>query len=84
MMASGSSKSRGGTNRISIIADHREKRTKTCEWLRTFDATIIEKQLDVADYIVSDRVGIERKTVSDLLESVLNQRLFRHSISRIH
>ncbi len=76
-MVAGSSGSSGGGGRISIIADHREKRTKTCEWLRTFDARIIEKQLDVADYIVSDRVGIERKTVSDLLESVLNQRLFR-------
>jgi ERCC4-type nuclease len=63
--------------KISIITDYREKRTKTCEWLRTFDAKIIEKKLDVADYIVSDRVGIERKTVNDLLQSVLNQRLFR-------
>jgi Fanconi anemia group M protein len=64
-------------DKISIITDHRERRTKTCEWLRTFDARIIEKQLEVADYIVSDRVGIERKTVNDLLQSVLNQRLFR-------
>jgi Fanconi anemia group M protein len=62
---------------VSIIADHREKATKACEWLRTYDARIIEKQLDVADYIVSDRVGIERKTVNDLLQSVLDQRLFR-------
>ena len=62
---------------ISIIADHREKRTKTCEWLRSFDAKVIERQLEVADYIVSDRVGIERKTASDFLQSVLDQRLFR-------
>ena len=62
---------------ISIIADHREKRTKTCEWLRSFDARVIEKQLEVADYIVSDKVGIERKTASDFLQSVMNQRLFR-------
>jgi ERCC4-type nuclease len=64
-------------DRISIIADHRERRTKACEWLRTYDARIIEQALDVADYIVSDRVGIERKTVSDLLQSVIDQRLFR-------
>ena len=62
---------------ISIIADHRERKTKTCEWLRTYDAKIIEQQLEVADYIVSDRVGIERKTVNDLLQSVIDQRLFR-------
>jgi len=64
-------------DKISIIADKREKRTKTCAWLHSFDARIIEKQLDVADYIVSDRVGIERKTVQDFLQSVLDQRLFR-------
>ena len=64
-------------DKVSIIADHREKRTKTCEWLRTFDARIIEKQLEVADYIVSDKVGIERKTVNDFLESLMNNRIFR-------
>jgi Fanconi anemia group M protein len=63
--------------RIGIIADQRESRTKTYEWLKSFDATIIEKQLDVGDYIVSDRVGIERKTITDFLQSILNQRLFR-------
>jgi len=63
-------------DKVTIIADHREKRTKTCEWLRTFDARIVEQQLDVADYIVSDRVGIERKTVDDFLTSLMNQRLF--------
>jgi ERCC4-type nuclease len=62
--------------RVEIIADHREKRTKTCEWLRTFDAEIIEKQLDVADYIVSESVGIERKTTDDFLSCIMNQRLF--------
>ncbi len=64
-------------DKISIIADKREKRTKTYAWLHSFDARIIEKQLDVADYIVSDTVGIERKTVQDFLQSVLDQRLFR-------
>ena len=64
-------------DKVTIIADHRESRTKTWEWLKTFDARIIERQLEVADYIVSDRVGIERKTVDDFLTSLLNQRIFR-------
>jgi ERCC4-type nuclease len=62
--------------RVSIITDHRESRTRTIQWLRSFDAEIVEKQLDVADYIVSESVGIERKTVADFLSSLLDQRLF--------
>ncbi len=62
--------------RVELIVDHREKRTRTFEWLKTFDADITEKQLDVADYIVSDRIGIERKTVDDFLNSIFSKRLF--------
>jgi len=63
--------------KVSIIADHRERRTMAFEWLGTYGAEILEKQLDVGDYIVSERVGIERKTVDDFLECIINQRLFR-------
>jgi Fanconi anemia group M protein len=66
-----------GTGKVSIIADHRERASRTCEWLRAFNAQIIEKQLEVADYIVSEQVGIERKTVEDFLSSIMSQRLFR-------
>ena len=61
---------------VEIIADHREKGSKTFEWLKSFDADVREKQLDVADYIVSGRIGIERKTVEDFLNSFFDQRLF--------
>ena len=67
----------GGSGKVSIIADHRERASRTCEWLRSFNAEIIEKQLPVGDYIVSEKVGIERKTVEDFLSSILDQRLFR-------
>ncbi len=72
MAAHGDSRGR----RVEIIADHREKGTKTFEWLKTFDADVREEQLDVADYIVSEHIGIERKTVSDFLTSFFDQRLF--------
>lgn len=62
--------------KVEIIADHREKGTKTYEWLSSFDVNISDKQLDVADYIVSEHIGIERKTVDDFLTSFFNQRLF--------
>jgi ERCC4-type nuclease len=66
-----------GNGKVQIIADHREKASGTCEWLRAFNAQVVEKQLDVADYIVSEHVAIERKTVGDFLSSIMNQRLFR-------
>jgi ERCC4-type nuclease len=65
-----------GGKKVEIIADHREKGTKTFQWLKTFDAEIREEQLDVADYIVSEHIGIERKTVDDFLASFFDQRLF--------
>ncbi|MFH0956296.1 MAG: ERCC4 domain-containing protein [Candidatus Aenigmatarchaeota archaeon] len=67
----------GSNGKVSIIADHRERASGTCEWLRAFNAQVIEKQLAVADYIVSEQVGIERKTVEDFLGSIVSQRLFR-------
>jgi Fanconi anemia group M protein len=72
-MAANSGKS---VQKVSITADCRERQSRTCDWLRSFDAEVVEKQLEVADYIVSDRVGIERKTIDDFLESVINGRIF--------
>jgi ERCC4-type nuclease len=66
----------GSARKVTIIADCRERQSKTCQWLRSLEAEVVEKQLEVADYIVSDRVGIERKTVEDFLESVINGRIF--------
>lgn len=65
------------SDKVRIISDHREKRTKTSEWLRSLNTHIIEHQLEVADYIVSEKVGIERKTVSDFLQSLIDKRLFK-------
>lgn len=67
----------GNNGKVSIIADHRERASRTCEWLRSFNAEILEKQLAVGDYIVSEKVGIERKTVNDFLSSIVDQRLFK-------
>ncbi|MDD4307462.1 MAG: ERCC4 domain-containing protein, partial [Thermoplasmata archaeon] len=35
------------------------------------------KQLDVGDYLISDRVGVERKEVADLHASIMDGRLFQ-------
>ena len=58
-----------------IIVDHREFRSQVVVLLsRT--ATIEPHQLEVGDYILSSRVGVERKEVGDFLGSLLDGRLF--------
>ncbi len=57
-----------------IFTDIRE--TKLLKELVDMDAEIATKQLEVGDFMLSDRVCIERKTVSDFLESIIDGRLF--------
>jgi Fanconi anemia group M protein len=46
------------------------------------DVTIEPQQLDIGDYILSSRIGVERKTTDDFLDSLLNGKLFKQ-ISRL-
>jgi ERCC4-type nuclease len=63
-----------------IIYDTREARTHVLRHLKKFDdVTIIQKQLDIADYLVPSSEGtiaIERKRASDFLQSISDGRLF--------
>lgn len=62
--------------KVVVIADTREMRNDVTRSLRNFDLVLQEKQLEVGDYICSDRVGVERKRVSDFLDSIIDQRIF--------
>ncbi len=57
---------------LEIYADVRESRSGIVKRLSE-SARVVVKQLDVADYVLSDRVGVERKTVDDFLESMVNK-----------
>ena len=57
-----------------IIVDHREKSSLVPSLLLKLNFDIEFKQLNVADYIIKD-VAIERKTVSDFINSMINRRL---------
>ncbi len=66
----------GGQN-IDIIVDSRESGNHVHSYLSGMeDVNVIRKQLKVADYICSDRVGVERKTIPDFLRSITDQRMF--------
>lgn len=61
---------------VKIIIDHRESRSAVMRFLSQKDITIEPQQLDVGDYIISSRIGVERKTVDDFLNSLIDGKLF--------
>ncbi len=60
---------------LRIIVDHREPQQIKKRLLK-LSMRIDEQQLDIADYIVSDQVACERKTGTDLIASLTDNRLF--------
>lgn len=67
-------KSEGG---ITVIVDSRELRSKAVKTLYERGVHIKSKRLEVADFVVSDRVAIERKTLKDFESSIIDGRLFK-------
>jgi ERCC4-type nuclease len=65
------------TDRVLVYADCREAPSQVNSYMEDMGTRVCLRQLRVGDYIASDRVGIERKTIPDFLGSVMNQRLFR-------
>ena len=63
-------------NEIEIIIDSREFLSEVVRYLSDYDCKITIKRLDVGDYILSDDVIIERKTSSDFVNSIIDNRLF--------
>ena len=61
---------------VKVVVDSRELRSEVVKYLREIGASIEVRNLEVADYVVSDRVAVERKTVEDFLNSVIQNRLF--------
>lgn len=61
--------------RIKIIADHREEASGVISELEELGVDLQICQLKVGDFILSDRVGVERKSVDDFLQSIVDKRL---------
>ncbi len=59
-----------------IKVDKGELRSGITDYLKNFGCEIEEEKLELADYIVSDRVAIERKTFADFISSIKDLRLF--------
>lgn len=61
---------------IKIVVDNREMRSGIAQALKKLGAALQVESLEVGDYIVSDRVGVEAKTSNDLAKSIVDRRLF--------
>lgn len=62
-----------------IIVDNRERNLNILEGLERNNVCITFAQLPVGDYIISERLCVERKTVSDFESSIINTRLFEQA-----
>lgn len=65
------------SGKIVVISDYREREVN--EHLKKLGAIVNEQPLEVADFIASDRVCIERKTHSDFVSSIIDGRIFEQS-----
>ncbi|MHA1649438.1 MAG: DEAD/DEAH box helicase [Candidatus Helarchaeota archaeon] len=63
--------------KFEIIVDHREYSSSLVKELVTFGFKIKLAQLPVADYLLGNRILIERKTCEDFSKSIIDGRLFK-------
>ncbi len=66
-------------SQVTIIVDHREYRSPVAKNLTLKEANVEAQQLDTGDYILSTRIGVERKTVEDYLGSLIEGKLFKQA-----
>jgi ERCC4-related helicase len=60
---------------LTIYADYREKGAGIIKELSEKGVKVELSRLDVADYLLSDRVAVERKTAKDFVDSIIDGRL---------
>ncbi|MFX1303017.1 MAG: DEAD/DEAH box helicase [Promethearchaeota archaeon] len=61
---------------IEIICDNRETASPVVRILSLMGINLRLEQLSVGDYVISERVGIERKSAKDFNDSIIDGRLF--------
>lgn len=62
---------------MRIVADERERGSGIPTLLENMGVRVVYDLLEMGDYLLSDKVAIERKTVQDLVASIFDGRLFK-------
>ncbi len=66
-------------NEIVVIADYREK--EVISTLRELGAKVNEMNLEVGDFVASEKIAFERKQHSDFVSSIIDGRIFEQAES---
>ncbi|MDO8428085.1 MAG: ERCC4 domain-containing protein, partial [Candidatus Diapherotrites archaeon] len=61
---------------VLIYADSREQGSEVLRKLKELNCRLEIKQLEVGDFILSNQICVERKSVEDFLQSMIDGRLF--------
>ena len=61
--------------KTTIVVDNREKNSLVASELVSLGNKIDFKQLEIADYLINN-IAIERKTQTDLIQSIIDKRIF--------
>ncbi|MFX1256984.1 MAG: DEAD/DEAH box helicase [Promethearchaeota archaeon] len=69
-----------GANEFEVICDNRETASPIIRFLSLIGINLRLEHLTVADYVISNRVGIERKSAQDFNDSIKDGRLFNELI----
>jgi Fanconi anemia group M protein len=64
-------------DKVLIFVDAREANTGILEYFIQYNCIIQKKMLLYGDFVVSDRVCIEKKLVKDFIQSIMDKRLFQ-------
>ncbi|MBU3904863.1 MAG: hypothetical protein KJ906_01800 [Nanoarchaeota archaeon] len=62
---------------VIVFMDKRENTSRLTQYFDQYDCDLQKKMLLYGDFLVSDRVCIERKTTSDFISSIVDRRLFQ-------
>lgn len=64
-------------SRVLVFIDTREAASGIIEYFGQYDCEVQKKMLLLGDFVLSDRVVIEKKTVQDFTKSIVDKRLFQ-------
>ncbi len=69
------------SEKVKIIIDSRESKSGIAKELSQMDIEINLQQITIGDFVLSSRVGVERKDVADFSQSIIDGRLFQQLIA---
>jgi len=66
---------------LTILADHRERRSGVPDALKAIGVHVEETSLALADFVVAPGIGVERKSIGDFHRSIADGRLWSQAAS---